>query len=35
MTWQGWLQLAIFAVLTTAAVRPLGGYIERSLDGTK
>src|ERR1700690_3611417 len=33
MTWQGWLQLAIFAVLTTAAVRPLGGYIERSLDG--
>ena len=33
MTWQGWLQLAIFAVLTTAVVRPLGGYIARSLDG--
>jgi len=33
MTWQGWLQLAIFAVLTTAAVRPLGGYIARSLEG--
>jgi K+-transporting ATPase ATPase A chain len=33
MTWQGWLQLAIFAVLTTAAVRPFGGYIARSLDG--
>jgi K+-transporting ATPase ATPase A chain len=33
MTWQGWLQLAIFAALTTAVVRPFGGYIARSLDG--
>ena len=33
MTWQGWLQLAIFAALTTAAIRPFGGYIARSLDG--
>jgi potassium-transporting ATPase potassium-binding subunit len=33
MTWQGWVQLAIFAVLTTAAVRPFGGYIARCLDG--
>jgi K+-transporting ATPase ATPase A chain len=33
MTWQGWLQIALFAVLITAAVKPLGGYIARSLDG--
>jgi potassium-transporting ATPase potassium-binding subunit len=33
MTWQGWLQFALFAVLTTAAVKPLGGHIARSLDG--
>jgi K+-transporting ATPase ATPase A chain len=33
MTWQGWLQIAIFAILTTAAIRPLGRYISRCLDG--
>jgi K+-transporting ATPase ATPase A chain len=33
MTWQGWVQLAVFALLVTAIVRPLGGYIARSLDG--
>jgi potassium-transporting ATPase potassium-binding subunit len=33
MIWQGWLQLAIFAALATAAIRPFGGYIARSLDG--
>jgi potassium-transporting ATPase potassium-binding subunit len=33
MTWQGWLQLAIFAVLTTAAVGPFGGYIARCMEG--
>src|ERR1700675_4570383 len=33
MTWQGWAQLAVFALLVTAVVRPLGGYIARSLDG--
>jgi len=33
VTWQGWLQLAIFALLTTAAVKPLGGYILRCVDG--
>jgi K+-transporting ATPase ATPase A chain len=33
MIWQGWLQLAVFAALTTAVVRPFGGYIARSLDG--
>jgi K+-transporting ATPase ATPase A chain len=33
MTWQGWLQIAAFAILITAAVRPLGRYIARSLDG--
>jgi len=33
MTTQGWAQLAIFGLLTTAMVRPLGGYIERCLGG--
>ena len=34
MTWQGWLQLAVFAALIAALVKPLGGYITRILDGT-
>ena len=34
MTWQGWLQIAVFAVLTLAVVRPLGDYIARAIDGT-
>jgi K+-transporting ATPase ATPase A chain len=34
MTWQGWLQIAVFAALITAAVKPLGGYIARNLDGS-
>ncbi len=33
MTWQGWLQIALFAVLIIAAVRPLGGYMARVIDG--
>ena len=33
MTWQGWLQIAVFAALVTAAVKPLGGYIARNVDG--
>ena len=33
MTWQGWLQIAFFAALITAAVKPLGLYIARSVDG--
>jgi potassium-transporting ATPase potassium-binding subunit len=33
MTWQGWLQIAIFAALITAAVKPLGTYIEKIADG--
>ena len=33
MTWQGWLQIAVFAALITAAVKPLGGHIARSMDG--
>ena len=33
MSWQGWLQIVVFAALITAAVRPLGGHIARSLDG--
>jgi len=27
MTWQGWVQIATFAVLITASVKPLGAYI--------
>jgi potassium-transporting ATPase potassium-binding subunit len=33
MTWQGWLQIAVFAALITAAVKPLGGYIARTVEG--
>ena len=33
MTWQGWLQIAVFAALITAVVKPLGGYIVRNVDG--
>ncbi|HEY0182576.1 MAG TPA: potassium-transporting ATPase subunit KdpA [Rhodopila sp.] len=32
MTWQGWLQIAIFAALVIAVVRPLGGYMARVFD---
>ena len=34
MTWQGWLQIAVFATLITALVKPLGGYFARVADGT-
>ena len=34
MTGQGWLQIAVFAALALAVVRPLGDHIARSLDGT-
>jgi K+-transporting ATPase A subunit len=34
MTWFGWSQIAIFAVLVTAVVKPLGGYIARLVAGT-
>ena len=34
VTWQGWLQIAVFAALITAVVKPLGGYIARSVDGS-
>jgi len=33
MTWQGWVQIALFAALITVVVKPLGGHIARSLDG--
>ncbi len=33
MTWQGWLQIALFAALIIAAIRPLGGYMARVIDG--
>ena len=34
MTWQGWLQIAVFAALIAAAVKPLGGYIARIVEGS-
>jgi K+-transporting ATPase ATPase A chain len=33
VTWQGWLQIAVFAALITAAIRPLGAYVSRIVDG--
>ena len=33
MTWQGWLQIAVFAALVTAAVRPLGAFIAEIVEG--
>jgi len=33
MTWQGWLQIALFAALIAGVVKPLGGHIAHSLDG--
>jgi potassium-transporting ATPase potassium-binding subunit len=34
MTWQGWLQIAVFVALITALVKPLGGHIARVVDGS-
>jgi K+-transporting ATPase ATPase A chain len=34
VTWQGWLQIAIFAALIAAVVKPLGGYIARIADAS-
>src|SRR5215831_7959660 len=31
MTWQGWLQIAVFGALITGVVKPLGGL--RNVDG--
>lgn len=33
MTWQGWLQISVFAVLIAASVKPLGGYIAAVVGG--
>jgi K+-transporting ATPase ATPase A chain len=33
VTWQCWLQIGLFAALSTAAVRPLGGYLARVFNG--
>jgi K+-transporting ATPase ATPase A chain len=33
VTWQGWLQIAVFAALIIGAVKPLGGYIARIVEG--
>ena len=33
MNWQGWAQIAVFAALITAPVKPLGGYIMHNVDG--
>jgi K+-transporting ATPase ATPase A chain len=33
MTWQGWVQIAIFAAIVVALVRPVGDYIARAMQG--
>ena len=33
MTWQGWLQITLFAAIILALVKPLGWYIERVVSG--
>jgi hypothetical protein len=33
VTWQVWLQIAVFAALITAMVKPFGGYIMRNVEG--
>jgi potassium-transporting ATPase potassium-binding subunit len=33
MSWQGWVQIAVFAALITVVVKPLGGYIVRNVEG--
>src|ERR1700735_1398447 len=33
MTWQGWVQIALFVVLITALVKPLGSYIADIVEG--
>ena len=33
MTWQGWLQIGLFAGLIAVAVRPFGGYMARVFSG--
>jgi potassium-transporting ATPase potassium-binding subunit len=33
VTWQGWLQIVVFAALITAMAKPFGGYIMRNVDG--
>jgi K+-transporting ATPase ATPase A chain len=35
MTWQGWLQIAVFTVIVVALVRPFGGYMTRVFSGEK
>src|SRR5580692_6233772 len=34
MTWQGWLQIAIFVALIAAVVKPFGGYIVSIVEGS-
>jgi potassium-transporting ATPase potassium-binding subunit len=31
--WQGWFEIALFAALVTAAVKPLGRHIARVVEG--
>jgi len=33
MTWQGWLQIAVFTIVVLALARPLGGYMTRVFNG--
>jgi K+-transporting ATPase ATPase A chain len=35
MTWQGWLQIAVFTVIVVALVRPFGGYMTKVFNGEK
>jgi K+-transporting ATPase ATPase A chain len=35
MTWQGWLQIAVFLALIVAAVKPLGAYMARIYEGDR
>lgn len=35
MTLNGWIQIALFCVIVTALVKPLGGYIARLFAGER
>jgi K+-transporting ATPase ATPase A chain len=35
MTLNGWIQIAIFAIIVTASVKPLGGYMARVFSGER
>ena len=35
MTFNGWLQIAIFAILVILITKPLGGYMTRVFEGAR